>query len=117
MPYGAFVRRHRVPLGIPKGWLAGNWESNLPVSVGYAAEGIDEPHVHPTLTEVYLVARGTSQLRVGTETVEPGPGSVVIVEPGEPHTFLASSPDYLHFVLHLGDDTRKLAVDRSQLGL
>jgi len=84
-------------------------------------EGIDEPHVHATLTEVYMVARGTSQLRVGRETVALGPGSVVIVEPGEPHTFLASSPDYLHFVLHLanqaGGDTGKVAVDRSQLGL
>jgi len=116
MPYGALVRHHRVPLGVPKGWLADPWESNLPVSVGYAAEGIDEPHVHPTLTEVYLVARGTSQLRFGTETVELVAGCVVIVEPGEAHTFLASSPDYLHFVLHLGDDIRKLAVDRSQLG-
>jgi mannose-6-phosphate isomerase-like protein (cupin superfamily) len=93
----------------------------MPVSIGYASAAIDEPHVHPTLTEVYLVARGTSQLRVGTETVGLGPGSVVIVEPGEPHTFLTSSPDYLHFVLHLGtnepDDIGKLAVDRSQLGL
>jgi mannose-6-phosphate isomerase-like protein (cupin superfamily) len=121
MPYGAIVRHHRVPLGVPKGWLAGPWESSLPVSVGYASEGIDEPHVHPTLTEVYLVARGTSQLRVGVETVELGPGSVVIVEPGEPHTFLTSSRDYLHFVLHLAtnepDKIGKVAVDRSELGL
>jgi mannose-6-phosphate isomerase-like protein (cupin superfamily) len=87
MPYGAIVRHHHVPLGAPKGWLAGPWESSLPVSIGYAFEGIDEPHVHPTLTEIYLVARGTSQLRVGAETVDLGPGSVVIVEPGEPHTF------------------------------
>jgi quercetin dioxygenase-like cupin family protein len=94
----------------------------LPVGVGYAFEGIDEPHFHPTLTEMYLVARGTSLLRVNFETVELVPGSVVIVEPGEPHTFLASSPDYLHFVLHIASngsniDTGKVAVDRSQLGL
>ena len=41
---------HRVALGVPKGWLAGDWESILPVSASYAFEGIDEPHVHPALT-------------------------------------------------------------------
>ena len=116
------MRHRRVPPGDLKGWLAGPWESSLPISIGYASEGIDEPHLHPTITEVYLVARGTSQLRVGRETVELVPGSVVIVDPGEPHTFLASSPDYMHFVLHLpaqepGLGAHKLAVDRTELGL
>lgn len=65
---------------------------------------------------------GTSRIRVGTETVELSPGSVVIVDPGEPHTFLANSPDYLHFVLHIPPngpelDARKVAVERSELGL
>jgi hypothetical protein len=54
--------------------------------------------------------------------VELFPGSVVIVDPGEPHTFLASSPDYMHFVLHLPTQepdlgAHKLAVDRTELGL
>ena len=73
------------PRDVSKGWLAGPWESSLPVSVGYAREGIDEPHLHPRITEVYLVARGASQLRVGIETVELSPGSVVVVDPGEAH--------------------------------
>ena len=122
MPYGPLVRHLCVPLTDSKGWLAGPWESSLPVSIGYASEGIDEPHLHPTFTEVYLVARGTSQLRVGLETLELVPGSVVIVDPGEAHTFLASSPDYMHFVLHLPPQlprsgVDKVAVDRSELGL
>jgi quercetin dioxygenase-like cupin family protein len=116
------MRQCRVPLGGPKGWLAGPWDSSLPVSIGYASEGVDEPHLHPTLTEVYMVARGTSQLRVGLETLELVPGSVVIVDPGEPHTFLVSSPDYMHFVLHVpaqepGPGADKVAVARTELGL
>jgi mannose-6-phosphate isomerase-like protein (cupin superfamily) len=62
---------------------------------------IYEPHVHPILEEVYLVARGTSQLRVGHQTLHLAAGIVVIVEAGEPHTFLTSSTDYLHFVLQI----------------
>lgn len=116
------MRRCRVPVGHPKGWLAGPWDSNLPVSIGYASEGIDEPHLHPTLTEVYLVARGSSQLRVGLESMDLVAGSVVIVDAGEPHTFLASSADYMHYVLHIpapqpGSGAHKIAVDRACLGL
>lgn len=29
-----------------------------------------------------------------------GEGDVLVVEPGEGHTFISSSPDYFHFVLH-----------------
>lgn len=46
----------------------------------------------------------------------------MIVDPSEPHTFLANSPDYLHFVLHVPQNApellaRKVAVERSELGL
>jgi hypothetical protein len=27
------------------------------------------------------------------------PGDMLVVEPGESHTFVGSSPDYLHFVV------------------
>jgi mannose-6-phosphate isomerase-like protein (cupin superfamily) len=113
--------QYREPLGHPKGWLAGPWESTLPVSIGYASEGIDEPQVHPALAEVYLVARGSSRLRVGSETLDLVPASVVIVEAGEAHTFLASSSDYMHFVLHVpapqtGSGAHKVSVDTSTLG-
>jgi mannose-6-phosphate isomerase-like protein (cupin superfamily) len=51
------------------------------------------------MTEIYLVARGSAELRVGDRAVTLTPGDVVVVEPGEPHTFLASTPDYFHFVI------------------
>ena len=106
-----------------KGWLAGPWDSDLAISVGYATQGVDEPHLHTTVSEIYLVARGSSSLRVEGETIELTAGDAVIVEPGEAHTFLSSSDDYLHFVVHspglAGDDAPrdKLLVPRSRLGL
>lgn len=66
------MRCHQVPPGDLKGWLAGPWESALPIAIGYASQGIDEPHLHEQLTEVYLVARGSSHLRIGGQTVELG---------------------------------------------
>jgi quercetin dioxygenase-like cupin family protein len=94
----------------PKGWLAGPWDSDLQVSVGFANKGIDVPHVHSRITEIYLVARGTSRVRVEHETIELRQGHALIIEPGEAHTFLASSDDYFHFVIH----TPGLAGDAAQ---
>jgi mannose-6-phosphate isomerase-like protein (cupin superfamily) len=106
-----------------KGWFAGPWDSDLAVSVGFANEGVDEPHVHSRITEIYLVARGTSTIRVESETVELREGDTLIIEPGEGHTFLSSSDDYLHFVIHTpglaGESARneKQLISRAQLGL
>jgi quercetin dioxygenase-like cupin family protein len=106
-----------------KGWLAGPWDGDLGISLGFATTGVDEPHLHTRITEIYLVARGTSSLRVESDTIELAAGDVVIVEPGEAHTFVASSPDYLHFVVHVpgltGDeaDGEKQLVARGRLGL
>jgi mannose-6-phosphate isomerase-like protein (cupin superfamily) len=106
-----------------KGWFAGPWDSDLAISVGYANAGIDEPHVHTEITEIYLVARGRSSVRVGRETVELIEGDALILSPGEAHTFLSSSDDYLHFVIHApgpsGEPARaeKRSISRSELGL
>jgi mannose-6-phosphate isomerase-like protein (cupin superfamily) len=106
-----------------KGWYAGPWNTGLAVSVGYANVGIDEPHAHAQITEIYLVARGESRIRVGSETVRLAAGDVLVVEPGEPHTFLDSTPGYFHFVVHTpglsgeAARTEKRPVPRAQLGL
>jgi quercetin dioxygenase-like cupin family protein len=84
----------------PTGWYAGPWNADLAVAVGYANEGIDEPHRHVRMTEIYLVARGWCEVRVERETARLAAGDALIVEPGEAHTFLANSPDYFHFVVH-----------------
>jgi mannose-6-phosphate isomerase-like protein (cupin superfamily) len=99
-----------------KGWYAGPWNSNLAVAVGYANEGIDEPHVHERITEIYLVARGTAEMRVEQETVRLEAGDAIIVEPGEAHTFLSSSPEYAHFVVHVpGSAGEKVSRDKTQV--
>ncbi|MFN8488234.1 MAG: AraC family ligand binding domain-containing protein [Caldilineaceae bacterium] len=117
------MRIERADSAANKGWYAGPWNSALPISVGYANVGIDEPHVHTQITEIYLVARGTSNIRVEQETMTLSAGDMLVLEPGEAHTFLESSPDYFHFVIHTpglaGESARteKSAVTRAQLGL
>lgn len=68
---------------------------------------MQDPHVHESMYEVYLVARGTSVAVVDGAHVRLDPGDVLVVEPGETHTFVESSEDYLHFVVQspfvLGD--------------
>jgi quercetin dioxygenase-like cupin family protein len=54
--------------------------------------------VHTQITEIHLVARGTSQLRVGQEAVTLHAGDMIIVEPGEAPTFLSNSPDSHHWL-------------------
>ena len=117
------MRIERADSDVGKGWCIGSWNSDLPISVGFANEGIDEPHLHRRVTEIYLVARGTSVIRVADETAELRAGDVVVIEPGEAQTFVSSSPDYLHFVAHVpgltGAAARqdKAGAARDQLGL
>ncbi|HKP52743.1 MAG TPA: cupin domain-containing protein [Chloroflexia bacterium] len=117
------MRIERSNPGVPKGWYVGPWNSNLQLSVGYANEGVNEPHAHTYITEIYLVARGTSVMRVEQETIPLQAGDMIIVEPGEAHTFLSNSPDYFHFVIHTpglaGEEARteKQHVSLSRLGL
>lgn len=117
------MRIERADPTVGKGWYVGPWNSDLTVSVGYANEGIDEPHVHQRITEIYMVARGASEMRVEQETVVLNAGDIIVIEPGEAHTFLTSSPGYFHFVVHLpgltGEEARqdKVRVPPSRLGL
>jgi mannose-6-phosphate isomerase-like protein (cupin superfamily) len=117
------VRLERVDATAAKGWYLGPWNSALTAAIGYAHAGIDEPHLHRRITEIYLVAQGEAVARVEHKTVRLTPGDVLVVEPGEAHSFMASSPDYLHFVVHLpglaADEARaeKVIVPRKRLGL
>jgi quercetin dioxygenase-like cupin family protein len=82
-----------------KGWFVGPWNSPVPVAIGWADRGVNHLHRHDKMCEIYLVARGRSTALVAGRTVELGPGSMLVVEPGEAHTFVHSSDDYLHFVV------------------
>lgn len=83
-----------------KGWFVGPWNSKVPVAVGYANEGVNEPHYHAEMYEIYLVAQGESAAFINGRAVRLKAGSVLIVEPGEVHTFTESTPEYHHFVVH-----------------
>jgi len=39
---------------IAKGWNFGPWNADIGISVGFANEGVDEPHLHRQMTEIYL---------------------------------------------------------------
>ncbi len=93
------MHSYHLELDHPKGWFTGPWDSDLAISIGYANSGIDEPHRHTRITEIYLVGRGLAEMRVEDEILHLEAGDVIIVEPGEAHTFLSSSSDYFHFVV------------------
>ena len=82
-----------------KGWFVGPWNSTVPVAVGFSDRGVDDPHSHDEMCELYLVARGTSTALVDGEVVILSAGDLLVVEPGETHTFTSSSDDYMHFVV------------------
>ena len=117
------MRFEQANFSADKGWYVGPWNSDLAVSVGFANKGVDKPHVHSRITEIYLVARGVAEIRVAQQTIRLAAGDVIIIEPGEAHTFLSSSPDYYHFVIHTpglaGERARteKTPVSRARLGL
>ncbi len=94
------MRRERIDPRQQKGWWAGPWNSDLAVVVGWATAGIDAPHRHQRMTEIYLIANGTATARVDRQTSALMPGDMLIIEPGDAHTFLGSSAEYRHFVIH-----------------
>lgn len=83
-----------------KGWFVGPWNSKLNIPIGYANQGIDEKHVHSKMFEIYLIAKGSSTIMIHEKEIELHEGDMMVVEPGEVHTFKNSSDDYLHFVIH-----------------
>jgi mannose-6-phosphate isomerase-like protein (cupin superfamily) len=93
------ILKHTATSDSGKGWFVGPWNSPVPVAIGWADRGVDEPHRHDRMYEVYLVARGSSVAMVAEREIRLGPGDMLVVEPGEPHTFLSSTEDYLHFVV------------------
>lgn len=82
-----------------KGWFAGPWDSALPIAAGWADRGVNHPHRHDQMYEVYFVARGESTAVVDGATIRLRAGDMLAVEPGEAHTFITNTDDYLHFVI------------------
>jgi mannose-6-phosphate isomerase-like protein (cupin superfamily) len=89
----------KVNKALGKGWFCGPWDSGVPAALGYANAGINEVHSHSGMYEVYMVAVGSSTAVVNGSRVALAAGDMLVVEPGEEHTFTESSPDYLHYVV------------------
>jgi mannose-6-phosphate isomerase-like protein (cupin superfamily) len=75
-----------------KGWFVGPWMSAVPAAIGWADQGVNLSHRHNQMNEIYLVARGSSVAVVTGQTVRLTAGDMLLVEPGESHTFVESSP-------------------------
>jgi mannose-6-phosphate isomerase-like protein (cupin superfamily) len=93
------VRVFHPDSGTDKGWFTGPWDSDLPISIGYANTGVDDPHYHREITEIYFVARGCAIMRVEDREIAISPGQAITIEPGETHTFVECSEDFYHFVV------------------
>jgi quercetin dioxygenase-like cupin family protein len=94
------MRHERIDQQQQKGLSVGPWNSALAVAIGWATVGIDAPHEHTRMTEIFLVARGTATAHVEGRAIALAAGDILSVEPGEAHTFSNSSADYCHFVVH-----------------
>jgi len=75
-----------------KGWFVGNFEPSVLKSTDaevavktYRAGDYEEEHYHKIATEITVVVQGTVKMR-GQEF---GPGSIIVLEPGEETDFLA----------------------------
>ncbi len=94
------MRIERPDRGAPKGWYFGPWNSESEISVGYANEAINEPHLHHRTTEVFLVAQGEGDIVVDGASHRVRTGDAILISPGEAHTWTWGSPDFFCFVLH-----------------
>lgn len=73
-----------------------------PYLLDFANEGVDDPHVHSLMTEIYLVARGTSAVRVGSETIEWQQGDALMLSPARRIPFRAvRRTTYISSCIHL----------------
>ena len=95
-----------------KGWLDGPWLTELPIAVGFANAALDEAHEHATITEIFMVGRGTATARVEDRSIELDAGDVLVVEPGEVRAIEETSTDRLIFVVHVPGSDGALGQDK-----
>lgn len=87
------------PVGLPDGdFVLVEWGDP-----GGGVTGPDRPiaglHVHHRDDEAWYVLEGRLGFRLGPETVEAGPGEVVLAPRGTPHTFWNAGPEPARYVL------------------
>ena len=107
------MRLLRSDLTAPKGWVDGPWVSGLPISLGFATAALDEPHVHASVTEIFMVGHGDAMASVDDRSIELTPGDVLVVEPGETRAIVRASSDLMPFVIHVPSEDGDLGADKT----
>ncbi len=69
-------------------------ESALPIQVGvrYGSSPFGKRHLHKAMAEYFLLLEGELRLQVDGNVLEMKKGDLIVVEPGESHEVLHSSP-------------------------
>ncbi len=57
-----------------------------------------DPHVHPTMWEIYVVRAGRATFTIGGEVHEAGPGSFLAVPPKTTHTYRVAPGEVLELL-------------------
>jgi mannose-6-phosphate isomerase-like protein (cupin superfamily) len=65
----------------------------------YPAGGRVEQHVHDVAEQVYYFISGTGEARCGGDDRAVGPGDLMFVPPGAPHSLVATGAGELRFVV------------------
>lgn len=78
-----------------EGWRLA--EAGMPIQVGvkFGTSPFARRHLHRTMAEYFLLVAGSMKVSVAGQALEMEKGDLLVVEPGEAHEVLASSPDAL----------------------
>lgn len=82
-----------------EGWYLA--EAGLPIQVGVksGATPFSHGHLHRTMTEYFLLLRGSLRIRVDDREFDMKEGDLIVVEPGEAHAVIQASRDLLLLLL------------------
>ena len=97
------------PVGLPDGdFVMVEWGD--PGGVTGPGRPIAGLHVHHSDDEAWYVLAGTLGFRLGEDTVEAGPGAVVVARRGVPHSFWNARSEPARYVLVMTPRIHRLVV-------
>ena len=72
-----------------------------------------EPHVHPTMYEIYFILEGRAAHRLGATEIDAGPGDFLIVPPATPHSLRVTGGPFRIFYRGLAGEAGRDALNSS----
>lgn len=95
-------------------WTIGS--QNLWVGLSEVDAGSSSnPHAHERNEEVFYVVSGAGVIEVGRERAEVGPGSVVVVPPGETHRLVNTGREVLKVLCSVSPPFERADFDAAHL--